>query len=143
PGAVDIAPGTLDHWFEFATGGAGRFLLNTMDGPLKLLQGEPVDAYRIPFVRKVYGEVTDRAVRDDYYAALTDIGYVRKEYEAARSARDARRATDIRRQHLEEMRLIGRAEASEKRVKKLREQRKTVDASSLGKRLKRQRLDEI
>ncbi|MBU2249937.1 MAG: hypothetical protein KKD77_24540 [Gammaproteobacteria bacterium] len=53
PGVIDISPEVLDYFWDYATGGAGRFFADTAGTAVSLAKGEEQKTNRIPFVRKV------------------------------------------------------------------------------------------
>lgn len=74
PGAIDIHPETIKYAFGTATGGAGRFLIDTMiDLPSKVLGKEEIDANDIPFVSKVLGKKPQWYDKASFYARAEQI----------------------------------------------------------------------
>ena len=65
---VDVSPDVLEFWFEYITGGVGRFAQRTAELPTKLSgDGLQEELYRsIPFSRKIYSSVSDREDLGDY-----------------------------------------------------------------------------
>jgi hypothetical protein len=59
PGLVDISPETLDHLWDFATGGAGRFYADSVGAMVAMAKGETPPVRRIPFARQVYQEKSE------------------------------------------------------------------------------------
>jgi hypothetical protein len=59
PGLVDISPETLDHLWDFATGGAGRFYADSVGAMAAMAKGETPPVRRIPFARQVYQEKSE------------------------------------------------------------------------------------
>lgn len=83
---VDISPETLDMVYGTATGSAGRFIKDTLMFPIDLAikePGEKIDANKIPFVRRVYGEWSDRSISDRYYKKAEEIERIEKNYKTA------------------------------------------------------------
>ncbi len=59
PGKIDVSPETLDLVWDMFTGGAGKFLANTINVPIKMLSGDDISLREKPFIRKVLGEKTE------------------------------------------------------------------------------------
>jgi hypothetical protein len=59
PGVVDISPEVLDHFWDFATGGAGRFYADSINAMAAMARGEELSIRRVPFARQVYQEKSD------------------------------------------------------------------------------------
>ena len=54
-GFADVSPELLDHFLDFTTGGAGRFVANTFESGTGLLNKDFPDIKNMPFVRKLIG----------------------------------------------------------------------------------------
>jgi hypothetical protein len=143
PGAIDISPTTLEYLFEFATGGAGRFLSNIVDAPIKQIVEGEVETYRIPFVSKVYGDVGAQATQERFYANLEQVYYADRELQLAIEERDTARRREIQRQYRAYLLARPFAQEAERRLRALREQRNSIRARSMSERLRRQRLKPV
>lgn len=144
PGGWDASPTTLDYLYEFATGGAGRFLGNVVDGSLKLAMDDEIETHKIPFVSKVYGEIGTHATQELFYKNIEQVHYADKELKLAAQDRDG----DLRARVLKEqggfLRARAMAKATEKRLRDLREQRDRVRASTmLSEKAQRDRVKKI
>jgi len=57
PGLVDLGPGTLDHFYDFLTGSAGRFVKEAfVDIPLRAITDKEFTLESTPFARRVTGQ---------------------------------------------------------------------------------------
>jgi hypothetical protein len=141
-GAVDLNPAMLDHFWQAATGGLGMFASNTLDVPTRLLTGEDLETYRIPFVRKVVGSQSPARVRGDFREATLDLQLAKrrvKHYQeiiatVSPDERPAarRRAMEIRREHKAELRLEPAAKAVQRQIKALRRRIGVIEASDMA-----------
>ena len=113
PGKINLSPELLDHWFEFFTGGVGRFFSNTLNTSLDVVTGEPVELRRIPFVRQVMGEIDHSVDMDRYYELMDEITYAKKEWLAATTDR---RKLELQKSHGHLLRMITAARLTDKRV---------------------------
>jgi hypothetical protein len=53
PGMIDVSPESIEHVYEFATGGLGRFLGQSVDAGAKIASGEMPSPREIPFARRL------------------------------------------------------------------------------------------
>jgi len=128
PGVIDVSPTTLEFLYEFATGGAGRFLSNMVDAPLKKLVEGEVDTYRIPFVRKVYGDIGTQATQERFYENLEQVYYADQELKLAVETKDVAMRSRVRREQRPYLRARLMAKETERRLRILREQRNAIRA---------------
>jgi hypothetical protein len=74
PGWADVAPGTVDYLMGYATGGLGRFALNTLNLGTRIYNGQEWLPEKTPFVRRFYGESpTPGANRAEYYEERKEV----------------------------------------------------------------------
>jgi len=64
PGWIDVNPTTLDHLFEFVTGGMGKFIQRSIDLGIDIAAGEKTPAKDIPIVRQFYGQPDKRGITE-------------------------------------------------------------------------------
>ena len=128
-GGSEITPGTLDfspEWFdvlvEYAAGGAGRLVSNTVNAARLISQDEPVPTSKTPFLRKVTGYDSQYGVKSRYYEWSRDIGYTKKEISAA----EGTERIELRK--TPEGRMVSQFSSTEKLLRKLRTQRKKAKA---------------
>jgi len=72
PGMVDVSPETLDLVWDTFTGGAGRFLSDTVSLPIRALSGD-LKTSKIPGLRRVLGSQSEYKVTTDYRSNITYI----------------------------------------------------------------------
>jgi hypothetical protein len=119
PGLVDVSPETLDLTFDFFTGGAGRFIMDTMMLPATMITEGPT-AKNTPGIRRVFGEKSEHKVTTDYMDNITDVLRLReqiKEYPENR----ANLVKDPK------YRLIGFAKSTESAIAKLKKRKKATE----------------
>ena len=85
-GSFDFSPEHLQYWFEFATAGTGKFVLDAKymltDAPAALLAGEEVDLGKIPVIKRfVTGTSTRRGAQDLYYEIEGEVKTTENELE--------------------------------------------------------------
>jgi len=79
---LDISPETIQLVEDFLTGGAGRFITNTIELGLMAKEHE-VNMRKVPFARRFIGVTDERAVSDRYYENRTKIEYAIQEIKVA------------------------------------------------------------
>ena len=123
-GLVDISPDVLEFWFEYITGGVGRFAQRTAELPTKLSDdGLQEELYRsIPFSRKIYSSVSDREDLSDYIEKRDQILVAFDELKAAGEAGNAERLAKIRTDYADEIKFIGIVRQIENQRRKIARQ---------------------
>jgi len=131
PGLVDISPETIDHVWDFVSGGPGKLARRT-GKTFEWLQGGTVDDKDIPFWRKVVGQMPRGQVN--------------------RSFREKRDLLDRNRKRIEEgllqvsapeyqrlQRLLAAFKAADKRARQLQEAADAADSTERRKSLEAQK----
>ena len=139
----------MDYWFDFLTGGIGRFTKRTfVDVPTTAYaEGLSQDLAReVPFVRKLYGTVSDRENIGIFVEKRDKVLRVAAEIKAAQDAGDRDRLLRAREKYAEEFTLIPRIRAINNAIKKISRQqnivRDNVNMPDAQKQLILDRLDE-
>lgn len=129
PGFVDWSPDVLEYWFNFATGGIGRFAQSTVEGPLAVAQeGFSDETIRqLPLLRKVLGSVSSREDTGAYMEGAKRVLMAAEELKTARENGDQRWVADTIRNYGAELRLVGPIKSIEASLKKLSMQRRQVE----------------
>ena len=148
-GFVDWNPEIMDYWFDFLTGGIGRFAKRTfVDVPTTAYaEGLSQDLAReVPFARKVYGTVSDRENIGIFVEKRNKVLRVAAEIKAAQDAGDRDRLIRAKEKYAEEFALIPRIRAINNAIKKISRQqnavRDNVNIPDAQKQLILDRLDE-
>jgi hypothetical protein len=121
-GWADISPNTLEYWFDYVTGGAGRFVQRTAELPGRIADPEQTaeDIIReVPLIRRLFGSVSSREDMGTYIRNRDRVLDARAEFRAAMEAGDRERAMAARERFPEELRI---AEA----VNSIENQRKEI-----------------
>ena len=84
PGGVDVSPEIIEHYYNFFTGGAGRFFKDMVATPAMIATDQKTELRDYPWIRKFVGQVGDRTDVDNYYKATTDITYAQRALDAAK-----------------------------------------------------------
>lgn len=81
-GLIDVSPETLDLIVDSAGGSMLRFFQDVFDIPIKKIRGEKVKLYKIPFIRRVFGEKSEWSDSRIYRENLTQVLTLRNELKA-------------------------------------------------------------
>lgn len=122
PGWADISPEAIDLTIDTLTGGAGRFVADTLGAPWKAMKGEDVESYEVPLLRKVYGKPGMGQSSQDYYQARDAVALTAAQIK--HYAGDSAKLAEIRRDHAVDVRMLGQMKAAEKQLSGLRKLRK-------------------
>jgi hypothetical protein len=71
-GKIDISPELIDHYTDFLTGGAGKFVANSLETGVSFSRGELPKTENMPFVRKLIGEPNEEYERNEMYDMLNE-----------------------------------------------------------------------
>ena len=131
-GYIDISPDLLDFWFEFATGGVGRFVQRTAEfgastAP-KIITGDFEDEMvrAIPLARKVVGSVSDREDTENFIDNRNVILTARRELLEATRAGDVARIEAVRNSYADELAIAPRINAFNNRRNQLLRRRNQI-----------------
>lgn len=129
PGFIDWSPDVLDFWFSFATGGIGRFVQSTVEGPMSILEEGVTDetVRDLPLVRRVVGTVSTREDTGAYMEGAKRVLMAAEELKAARENGDQQWVADTIRNYGAELRLVGPIKSIESSLRKLAMQRRQVE----------------
>jgi hypothetical protein len=94
-GGIDMSPETLKFWVNSLTGGAGRFLADSVNLPIMLAQGATPDIRDVPIVRKFVREQSISDIRSQFWQSAGEAGVRADEYRAARKGGDVETARSI------------------------------------------------
>lgn len=107
-GWADVSPNTLEYWFDYVTGGAGRFVQRTVELPARIADPEQTaeDIIReVPLIRRLFGSVSSREDLGTYIRNRDRILDARAEFRDAMDANDRERAMAARERFPEELRI--------------------------------------
>jgi hypothetical protein len=132
-GLIDISPDTIQFWFDYVTGGAGRFVLRTgetiaFDVP-EILAGdfEGKIVPRIPLARKIIATPSEIADTGTYLENRKELFTIFAELDLARRAGDTERFNDVSSKYKEELKIFGRVKALDNARNRLLRQIKKIE----------------
>lgn len=78
PGLVDLSPEVIDHYGEFLTGSAGRFVKETtIDMPSRFIAGEDFTLQSTPFARRLMGSPRSYRHEQKFREGLGEVNTIR------------------------------------------------------------------
>ena len=131
PGFVDWSPDVVDFWFEFATGGVGRFVQRIAELPFKAAdEGLSEEVARdIPFFRKIVGSVSEREDMGSYIEGAKAVLTAGEELKRAREVGDAAWAKETIQRYGKELRLVGPIKSLESALRETSKMRNQINAN--------------
>jgi hypothetical protein len=132
PGLVDMSPDIIQFWFEFFTGGIGRFAMNSAEVPFTVAEeGITAENVRnIPFVKKVIGSVSEREDMTSYIEGAKQILTAGEELKRARESGDTAWAKQTIGRYGAELRLVGPIKSIESSLRKVSKMRNQINDST-------------
>jgi len=151
--ALDISPETIQLVEDFFTGGAGRFVTNSIELGVMVQEGE-VDFRKVPFARRFVGVTDERVVSERYYEIRTSIEYAVQEIKVASESVKLAATSEERidasnnrariiKQYRHEARLDDALRDMEGKLKKLNARRKAVENSKRDDEWKEEQTEKI
>ena len=130
PGAIDIHPDSIEHMWDFVSGGLGRFFGSVADPAWKAAQGrsDEIEVDKLPFIRSFYGEQGDDNKRSEYYKLREDVQTAKSRLKDYKDAGDAEDLQGFRDRFPVEIAAIPAFDAAEKRLRKIRAMRRRLEA---------------
>lgn len=110
PGWWDWSPEVVEHYFDFATGGVGRFSRRGFN-MFETLEETPIKD--VPFLRRIRGGPSESHVNQTFYGNVDAI-------ELAIDRREAHGTESLTSEQEDLVRLTGRAKATNERMRRLR-----------------------
>lgn len=132
PGLVDMSPDIIQFWFEFVTGGIGRFAMNTAEVPFTVVEEgiTPENIRNIPFVKKVIGSVSEREDMTSYIEGAKQILTAGEELKRARESGDREWAKQTIGRYGAELRLVGPIKSIESNLRKISKMKNDINRST-------------
>jgi len=144
---IDVSPETLKHLVRTFTGGAGALVDTAVSSALLKSEGAELDARELPFLRKVYAELTISSDRSAFYKAAGEARTAAEELGRAKRNQDWKKFGDIASDKREMLAMHRYANSMSKFNKLLRDQQDAVrlsdDISVKDKRLKLKELEAV
>ena len=121
-GWIDVSPDSLEHYFDFATGGAGMFVSKVAGVAEKMKEGIPLKVNEIPFYRKISGEPSPYEAGQVYYERRS---LALAHLDAWKNLKGDEKAK-YKQDHQALITMANRSKAKDKRLRILRKQRDEI-----------------
>lgn len=135
-GFIDPHPETLRYIAEYLGGGAGATVLRTAETIARGTKGE-FEASKTPFIRKVYGKLTDYSDQTDFYNRADEVSKYKAEFSSLRG----KERYEFKKENEDLIRLEPMADQTKKSLKQLRNRKKLL-AKREGSEEKIKQIDE-
>jgi conjugative element/phage-associated large polyvalent protein len=136
PGLIDVSPEVLDYLVGEVSGGAGSFVNRVANAAVQWSQGKEVPVRKIPFVRVFAGDHPEHHAAADFFKFSEEVKRTMAEYEAAASLKGAPvpgavSHKDFQDDHAVILSLRGPLRDAEHDLKKLSEQRRALELTTM------------
>ncbi len=130
PGALDVHPETIEHMYDFVSGGIGRFLGSVYDPAQKALTGHAADIAvdKLPFIRSFYGEHSTDNQRSEYYKERELVSNASDMLDKRKADHDPVALADFNRRYKTEIQSINAFDNVEKQLKVKRKLQRKLEA---------------
>jgi len=142
-GTVDINPEMIDLIIDNVTGGAGRFIADTVSTPIKALKGDEIETYEIPLLRKLYGQPGLGTLYQEYYRNADAVRITEKEAKHYIETKNIDAELELKEARWGEYSLIGERRKSDSYLMKQRKERNRIDESDLSDAEKKRQISNI
>ena len=132
-GWIDWSPNSLEFWFDYITGGAGRFVQRTAEAPARIAAAESAEdiATEIPFMRRVLRSVSSRDDVSQYIEVRDQVNRATAEYKKAAQRGDMDRINSAISRFEAELRIAPQIRKIESARRKISQQITAVNDSRL------------
>ena len=132
-GWIDWSPNSLEFWFDYITGGAGRFTQRTLEAPARIAAAESAEdiATEIPFMRRVLRSVSSRDDVSQYIEVRDQVNRATAEYKKAAQRGDVDRINSAVSRFEAELRIAPQIKKIESARRKISQQITAVNDSRL------------
>ena len=132
-GWIDWSPNSLEFWFDYITGGAGRFVQRTAEAPARIAAAESAEdiATEIPFMRRVLRSVSSRDDVSQYIEVRDQVNRATAEYKKAAQRGDVDRINSAISRFEAELRIAPQIKKIESARRKISQQITAVNDSRL------------
>jgi hypothetical protein len=145
-GVIDVSPDIVQFWFEYITGGVGRFVLQSGESVARMATGEFGEDFigGVPVFNRVLRTVSEREDMGAYIEGAERILTAEQELKRAREVGDEQWARRTIQRYGAELRLVGPIRSAETALRRLSRQRNQIeDNPRMPEEQKRIMLDRI
>lgn len=140
-GALDFSPEAFDLLIDTFGGGATRFVTDAINTPINAFNGEKIESYTVPGLRRVYGSVPERQALADMYQNLDAIRLTKEQLDAYKG--DSAKTADIRREYALDVKMMAAAKVVQSQMHKLNKVIRQTEAGSLSEAEKKAKVQQL
>ena len=152
-GLLDFSPDVLEFWFDYITGGAGRFVQRSLEAPFDIVDVMNEDfrgdiTQKLPFIRRVLQSPSEREDTATYLENRKEVFTLFARLDLARRSGDSEAINELLRNNREQIAIIPRLKAVDNARNRLQRQIREIERNprlneELKKRLIKLRRDRI
>ena len=131
-GFIDLSPDVMEFWFDYSTGGVGRFVQRSLETPVNIydainddFQGSITRA--IPFARKVVASPSEREDVSNYLENRKALFTILARYDIARRSGDTDKIKELLEDNREQLAIVPRLKAIDNARNRLLRQIKEIE----------------
>jgi len=123
PGYISVSPETIQHYFNFATGGLGRFGSNVAGLAVSLAEGEVPSVRNVPFARRFVYEPTEGQQARTYRDNAQELETLWARYKTYREQGNVEAAAGLPQNMLRAKRYVDRIDSQIRRLRQFGKRR--------------------
>ncbi|WP_299262869.1 LPD38 domain-containing protein [uncultured Psychrosphaera sp.] len=139
PGAIDVAPQSIDHLVKFMGGGVLQFASRWQNLASKAVDDKEITKNDIPFSRRFYKQLNPKASIGEFYDAKDLLN----KYQANFKSLHGEKRNSYRNEFSNELKLQKFSASIEKQLRQLNKVKRTIEASKLSSAQKESRVSDI
>lgn len=131
PGPLDVSPDVIQFWFEFLTGGVGRFVQQSGESIASVGTGDFGEGFieNFPVLNRVVRTVSEREDMSSYIEGAERVLTAEAELKRAREVGDQQWAQRTIQRYGAELRVVGQIRSAETALRRLSRQRGEIESN--------------
>ena len=131
PGPLDVSPDVIQFWFEFLTGGVGRFVQQSGESIARVGTGDFGEGFieNFPVFNRIVRTVSEREDMGSYIEGAERVLTAEAELKRAREVGDQQWAQRTIQRYGAELRIVGQIRSAETALRRLSRQRGEIESN--------------
>lgn len=131
PGPLDVSPDVIQFWFEFLTGGVGRFVQQSGESIARVGTGDFGEGFieNFPVFSRIVRTVSEREDMGSYIEGAERVLTAEAELKRAREVGDQQWAQRTIQRYGAELRIVGQIRSAETALRRLSRQRGEIESN--------------
>ena len=131
-GFIDLSPDVMEFWFDYTTGGVGRFVQRSLEAPFEIVDAINGDfegsiTRAIPFARKVIASPSEREDVSNYLENRKALFTIMARFDIARKSGDSDKVKEVLEDNREQLAIVPRLKAIDNARNRLLRQIKEIE----------------